>query len=144
MTQEATVPVAIKIMPGHAMICCDITCDTTAATNVGWEKSWETTDTLATKDKLVSETLTSAGEERIAMLCMALSDTTAQKKKISNHRLCHKGYYSRKQELYCLKFSLKSPHLCRSLVPNTVQMITFPLTSIQTSQTSNSNNTGQL
>ncbi len=84
MTQEATVPVAIKIMPGHAMICCDITCDTTAATNVGWEKSWGTTVTLATKDKLVSETLTSAGEERIAMLCMALSDTTAQKKKKSN------------------------------------------------------------
>lgn len=62
------------------MICCDITCDTTAATNVGWEKSRETTVTLVTKDKLVSETPTS-GEERIAMLCMAFSDTTAQKKK---------------------------------------------------------------
>lgn len=52
-------------------------CDKTAATNVGWEKSQETTVTLVTKDKLVSETLTSAGEERIAMLCMAFSDTTA-------------------------------------------------------------------
>lgn len=81
MTQEATVPVAIKIMLGHAMICCDITCDTTAATNVGWEKSRETTVTLVTKDKLVSETPTS-GEERIAMLCMAFSDTTAQKKNL--------------------------------------------------------------